>query len=172
MEKIVKKELETLLSLIDITSEYELKIEETEGVSYIKISFSGDNLGYLIGNHGKHLDSLQYVFSMMLRNKLPEGTNYRVILDVCGYKEERNKKIENMAMQKADDARILGEPVELPPMSPSDRRTVHVTLQVFDDIKTESVGEGEDRRVKIIPVSDKEIIPESDSEEKEEESEE
>lgn len=172
MEKIVKKELETLLSLIDITSEYELKIEETEGVSYIKVSFSGENLGYLIGNHGKHLDSLQYVFSMMLRNKLPEGTNYRVILDVCGYKEERNKKIENMAMQKADDARILGEPVELPPMSPSDRRTVHVTLQVFDDIKTESVGEGEDRRVKIIPVSDNEIIPESDNEEKEEESEE
>lgn len=172
MEKIVKKELETLLSLIDITSEYELKIEETEGVSYIKISFSGDNLGYLIGNHGKHLDSLQYIFSMMLRNKLPEGTNYRVILDVCGYKEERNKKIENMAMQKADDARILGEPVELPPMSPSDRRTVHVTLQMFDDIKTESVGEGEDRRVKIVPVSDKEIVSESDNEEKEEESEE
>lgn len=172
MEKIVKTELDSLLALLDIEAEYELKTEEVEGVSYFKISFSGENLGYLIGNHGKHLESVQYVFSMMLRNKLPEGTNYRVVLDVCGYKEEKNKKIERLAMQKADDARILGEPIELPPMNPSDRRTVHVTLQVFDDINTESVGEGEDRRVRIIPVSDKDILPEANEEEKEEESEE
>lgn len=171
MEKIVKKELDSLLSLIGIEAEYELKIEEVEGVSYIKTSFSGNNLGYLIGNHGKHLESLQYILSMILRNKLPEGTNYRVILDVCGYKEEKNRKIEQLAMQKADDARILGESVELPPMSPSDRRTVHVTLQVFDDIKTESIGEGEDRRVVIIPVSEKEIIT-HEEEEKDEEGEE
>ncbi len=172
MEETIKKELDSLLSFLDIDAIYELKIEETDGVSYIKVSFSGDNLGYLIGNRGKHLESLQYIFSMILRKKLAEGTNYRVLLDVCGYKQERNKKIESIAMQKADDARILGEPIELEPMSPSDRRTVHVTLQVFDDIKTESVGEGEDRRVKIIPVSDKKILKDSDSKEKEEESEE
>jgi spoIIIJ-associated protein len=172
MEKTIKKELDTLLSLLGIEAEHELNIEDTDGTSYIKISFSGENLGYLIGNRGKHLESLQYVFSMMLRNKLPEDTNYRVILDVCGYKDERNKKIERIAMQKADDARILGEPIELEPMSPADRRVVHVALQVFDDIKTESVGEGEDRRVKIIPVSEEEILPSEKSEEKEEESEE
>jgi len=172
MDKTIKKELDTLLSLLGIEAEHELSIEETDGTSYIKISFSGENLGYLIGNRGKHLESLQYVFSMMLRNKLPEGTNYRVILDVCGYKDERNKKIERIAMQKADDARILGEPIELEPMSPADRRVVHVTLQVFDDIKTESVGEGEERRVKIVPVSEKEILPSEKNEEKEEESEE
>ncbi len=173
MKDIVQKELDTLFALLDIDAEYDFNIEENEGVSYIKISFSGENLGYLIGNHGKHLESLQYILSMMLRNKLEEGSNYRVVLDVCGYKEERNKKIEQIALQKADDARILGEPIELSPMSPSDRRMVHVTLQVFDDIKTESVGEGEDRRVKIIPVSDKEILQDTDiNSEKEEESEE
>lgn len=171
MRDIVQKELDTLFALLDIDAEYDFNIEESEGVSYFKISFSGDNLGYLIGNRGKHLESLQYILSMMLRNKLEEGSNYRVLLDVCGYKEERNKKIEQMALQKADDARILGEPIELPAMSPSDRRVVHMTLQVFDDIKTESIGEGEDRRVKIIPVSDNEILQEetdTDSEQKEE----
>jgi len=93
------------------------------------------------------------------------------LMDVGGYKEERNKKIERMALQKADDARILGEPIELEPMSPSDRRVVHMALQVFDDIKTESVGEGNDRRVKIIPISDKEILKgsdDTDSDDKEE----
>ena len=171
MEDIIKKELDTLLSLVDIDAQYDLNLEESNGVKYIKISFNGENLGYLIGNHGKHLESLQYVFSLILRKKFEEGVEYRVLMDVGGYKEERNKKIERMALQKADDARILGEPIELDPMSPSDRRVVHMALQVFDDIKTESVGEGNDRRVKIIPISDKEILKgkeDSDSDGKEE----
>ena len=171
MEDIIKKELDTLLSLVDIDAQYDLNLEESNGVKYIKISFNGENLGYLIGNHGKHLESLQYVFSLILRKKFEEGMEYRVLMDVGGYKEERNKKIEKMALQKADDARILGEPIELEPMSPSDRRVVHMALQVFDDIKTESVGEGNDRRVKIIPISDKEILKgkeDSDSDGKEE----
>ena len=171
MEDIIKKELDTLLSLMGIEAEYDLNVEESNGVKYIKISFNGENLGYLIGNHGKHLESLQYIFSLILRKKLEEGTEYRVVMDVGGYKEERNKKIERMALQKADDARILGEPIELEPMSPSDRRVVHMALQVFDDIKTESVGEGNDRRVKIIPISDKEILKgsnDTDSDDKEE----
>ena len=171
MEDIIKKELDTLLSLVDIDAQYDLNVEESNGVQYIKISFNGENLGYLIGNHGKHLESLQYVFSLILRKKFEEGTEYRVLMDVGGYKEERNKKIERMALQKADDARILGEPIELEPMSPSDRRVVHMALQVFDDIKTESVGEGNDRRVKIIPISDKEILKgsnDTDSDDKEE----
>ena len=172
MEDIIKKELDTLLSLMGIEAKYDLNLEESNGVKYIKISFNGENLGYLIGNHGKHLESLQYVFSLILRKKFEEGMEYRVLMDVGGYKEERNKKIERMALQKADDARILGEPIELEPMSPSDRRVVHMALQVFDDIKTESVGEGNDRRVKIIPISDKEILKgkeDSDSDEEEEE---
>ena len=171
MEDIIKKELDTLLSLMGIEAQYDLNVEESNGVKYIKISFNGENLGYLIGNHGKHLESFQYVFSLILRKKLEEGTEYRVVMDVGGYKEERNKKIERMALQKADDARILGESIELEPMSPSDRRVVHMALQVFDDIKTESVGEGNDRRVKIIPISDKEILKgkeDSDSDGKEE----
>jgi spoIIIJ-associated protein len=172
MEDIIKKELDTLLSLVDIDAQYDLNLEESNGVKYIKISFNGENLGYLIGNHGKHLESLQYVFSLILRKKFEEGMEYRVLMDVGGYKEERNKKIERMALQKADDARILGEPIELEPMSPSDRRVVHMALQVFDDIKTESVGEGNDRRVKIIPISDKEILKRKEDSDSEEESEE
>ena len=170
MEKIVKKEFDALLSSIGIEEGYELNIEEKDGVSYINLLFSGEDLGYLIGNHGKHLESLQYVFSMILRKKLPEESNYRVILDVCGYKEEKNKKLERFALQKADDARILGDTVELPAMSPSDRRVVHVALQMFDDIKTESIGEGEDRRVVITPIESKEannILDESEEESEE-----
>lgn len=170
MEDTVKKELDTLVKLLNIDSEYSMEVEDIDGVSYINVSFEGQDLGYLIGNHGKHLDSLQYVFSLMLRKQLPEDTDYRVVIDVGGYKEERNRKIESLAMQKADDARILGESIELSPMSPSDRRVVHMALQVFDDITTESTGEGRDRRVVIIPAQEgKDISEESESIEESEE---
>ncbi len=170
MEEVIKKEFDALLSSIGIEEGYELKIEEKDGVSYINLLFSGKDLGYLIGNHGKHLESLQYIFGMILRKKLPEESNYRVLLDVCGYKEERNKKLERFALQKADDARILGDSIELPAMSPSDRRVVHVALQIFDDIKTESIGEGQDRRIVITPIEGNEaddILDESEEESEE-----
>ena len=172
MDDQIKKELETLLELMGLDVEYDLKIEEDDDIKYIKVSFNGENLGYLIGNRGRNLDSLQYVFSLIMRKRFEEGTEYRVLMDVGGYKEERNKKIERIALQKADDARILGEPVELEPMSPSDRRVVHMALQIFDDIKTESVGDGNDRRVRIIPISEKQILKGKEDSELEEESEE
>ena len=91
MNKLVKEELDKLLSLMSINDTYDLDIEESDESLNIYISFKGDNLGYLIGNHGKHLESLQYIFSLILRKKLPEDTVYRVIVDVCGYKEEKQK---------------------------------------------------------------------------------
>ena len=172
MEDIVKRELDTLLSLMGIEAEYSIDLEKSQEVTYIKVSFSGDNLGYLIGGHGKHLDSLQYILSMVVRKHFKEDEEYRVILDVCGYRKERDEKLEKFAMQKADDARILGEAVDLPPMKASDRRVIHMTLQVFDDVKTESVGEDRERHIRIIPTSEKDMDILSTSEEEQEESEE
>jgi spoIIIJ-associated protein len=51
----------------------------------------------------------------------------------------------------------LGESIDLPPMKPYDRRVVHMTLQKFDDLKTESYGEGRDRYVRIIPDTEEEL---------------
>ena len=172
MKDIVKKELDTLLELMGIDAQYEIEVEKVAETSYIKILFDGENLGYLIGGHGKHLDSLQYILSLLVRKKLEEEEDYRIILDVCGYRKERDEKLEKFAMQKADDARILGEPIDLPPMRASDRRVVHMSLQVFDDIKTESIGEDRDRHIRIIPVSEADMDIITESEETEEESEE
>ena len=83
--------------------------------------------------------------------------------------KRKNRKLEKYALQKADDARILGEPVELSPMSPSDRRVVHMALQMFEDIKTESYGEGNSRRVRIIPLEENGTEPLSEESEESEE---
>lgn len=149
--KLVTTEVDTLCKLLCVDCEREIKIEDgTEGIKYIKIAFLGEDLGYMIGNRGRHLDSLQFMLQVILGRKFEEGFDFRVFVDVSGYREEKDKQLEEMALQKADDVRILGEEVELPPMKPSDRRIVHLTLQIFDDIKTESRGEGRDRHIVIM----------------------
>lgn len=151
--KIVDQELSTLCELLNVDCVKESKIEDGNGEEkYIKVVFSGDDLGYMIGNRGRHLDSLQFMLQVILGRKLPEDLNFKVFVDVGGYREEKDKKLEEMALQKADDVRILGEEVELPAMKPSDRRIVHIALEKFDDITTESRGEGMDRHIVIMPL--------------------
>jgi spoIIIJ-associated protein len=159
LSRIVDREISKFIALSGVDATYDLNIEEeTEGTIDIKVSFEGDNLGYMIGNHGKHLDSLQYILQLIIRREVnEEDFNFRLTIDVSGYRKDRNQKIEQIALQKADDARILGEPIDLTPMKPYDRRVIHMTLQKFDDIETESFGEGRDRHVRIIPTSEEDL---------------
>ncbi|HQC39308.1 MAG TPA: R3H domain-containing nucleic acid-binding protein [Candidatus Dojkabacteria bacterium] len=151
--KIVQNEVENLSSLLKVESEKEVSIEEgEEGVKYLKVNFEGEELGYMIGNRGRHLDALQFILQIILGRKLGEEVDFRVFVDVAGYRKEKDDKLEQMALEKADNARILGEPIELPPMKPSDRRIVHLALMKFKDISSESIGEGMDRRIVISPI--------------------
>ena len=151
--KLVDEEIEKLSSLLNIESERFVEIEDgEENMKYIKVRFEGEDLGYMIGNRGRHLDSLQFILQVILGRKLTEDTNFRFFVDVGGYRKEKDDKLEQMALEKADNARILGEPIELPPMKPSDRRIIHLALMKFKDISTESVGEGMDRHIVITPI--------------------
>ncbi len=158
LTKIVDREIGKFITLSGVDATYDYSIEEIDGTTHVKVSFEGQDLGYMIGNHGRHLDSLQYIMQLIIRRAVDEeGFDFRLTLDVSGYRDERDAKIEQIALQKADDARILGESIDLPPMKPYDRRVVHMTLQKFDDLKTESFGEGRDRYVRIIPDTEEEL---------------
>lgn len=155
MLKLTQEEVEKLKELLNVESETEVEVEEgEEGMMYVKVVFEGEDLGYMIGNRGRHLDSLQFMLQILVGRRLAEEEreNFRLFVDVGGYRKEKDDKIAQMALEKADDARILGAPVELPPMKPSDRRIVHLTLMKFKDISTESEGEGMDRHIVIKPV--------------------
>jgi len=112
---------------------------------------------------------------MMLRNSLRAEQNeedeklskLRVFVDIGDYKERRIENMLKNVNRKVEEARILGEAVDLHPMPASERRQVHLELQKLDDIKTESVGEGRDRFVRIIPSSEEELgtIPEEEEQE-------
>lgn len=161
--EITKEVVSNIKDLIGIDAKLDFKIEDgDEGMVLVYVTFDGEDLGYMIGNHGAHLQAFQYVVSNIVKTKVRKEFNLEevtlaVLVDVGGYREQRAEKIEKLAMQKADDARILGEPIDLLPMSASDRRVVHSVLGKFDDLKTESFGEGRDRYVRISPLKEEEI---------------
>lgn len=155
-EKTVK-ELFEIMKINDLVEvEYEL-LEKEEGNNLVKISLKGNDLGFMIGYRGRHLESMQYILALLISKKLGEGAFVNVLLDAGGYLDDKIKRIERIAIDKADDSRIAGEEVHLEPMNSFERRIVHTVISKFDDITTRSEGEGRDRHIVIIPKSDEEI---------------
>ena len=157
LENTTEEIVTSLLNLLDISDlvSTTIKGEENDDETFnVNIEFNGESVGLLIGPHGKFIQSLEQIITLMLIKKLenPETRIY-VNLDINGYKKEKDEKIIQMALQKADDARILGEAIDLAPMPARVRRLIHMTLKKFDDISTESFGEGRDRYVRITPNS-------------------
>lgn len=151
IEQFVKE----FTKLMDVEAEVSCALADSDNgeQKVLSINFEGNELGYMIGNQGAHLRGLQHVLSLMINRKFMSDSeeSLYVNVDVSGYKQSKYEKIERMAMRLADDARILGEPVDMEPMGSAERRVVHMTLASYSDIRTESYGDGRDRFVRIIP---------------------
>jgi spoIIIJ-associated protein len=133
----------------ELTEAESRKGEEEKPYKYIKIHFEGEDLGAVIGFRGRNLSSLQYIVGLILRRRLGDKDEYRVILDVNDYRSAREDRVRNIAEAYIRDLREKGGDVELHPMKPDERRIIHMYVKEQDDVESESVGEGRDRRVKI-----------------------
>jgi spoIIIJ-associated protein len=109
----------------------------------------GAESGLIIGKKGATLDALQYVINRIISKKPNEGPG--VIVDAEGYRGRREDSLADLARRLAEKTIKSGRPVPVEPMSPHDRRIVHVTLADHPDVTTESEGEGVFRRVVIFP---------------------
>lgn len=156
--KLVEKTVKELLPKMSVDAPVSFALDEDADRPTVNIEFEGEDLGYLIGSRGSHMRAMQYVFSLIVNNKLrgddPESEGVHIYVDVAGYNQDRKDKIERIALGAADDAKLLGSSVDMEPMNPADRRIVHMILSTFDDVTTESEGEGRDRHVRVIPVLD------------------
>ena len=119
--------------------------------SDITVAFDvrGRDLGLLIGRRGQTLASIQFVVNMMVNRKLRNSA--LVVVDVEGYRARRYLALRTLAERMADRVRRNGQPVTLEPMNASERRIIHMTLQDYQDVATQSVGEGENRKVTVVP---------------------
>lgn len=111
------------------------------------LHIEGENLSGLIGPHGETLNDFQYVARLMAGHALRRRADF--LVDVDGYRSQRKESLRSLAQRMATKAVKRGSPVTLEPMSSYDRRLVHIALRDHDEVYTNSVGEGSNRRVRI-----------------------
>lgn len=109
----------------------------------------GNDLGILIGRRGETLTALQYVTRLMVNHKLGRWVN--VIVDVEEYKNRRERTLQQLAARTAERVAATGRTLALEPMPARERRIIHLTLRDHPEVTTLSVGEGEHRKVTIVP---------------------
>ena len=128
----------------------EVTIDEYEGdEGELILDITGDDLAVLIGRHGKTLDALQFIISSITARTM--GFRYPVVVDVEGYKGRQRQKLENLAFSTAKRALSQKRSVKMRPMTPYERRIIHIALREFDGVSTASEGEGSSRHVVVIP---------------------
>jgi len=110
-----------------------------------------DESKFLIGQFGVNLQALQHLLRVIIRKRTGEKINF--LIDVNSYRSEKNESILRIAREAAQEAIQERKEIVLKPMSPYERRLIHLELSKDKDIKTESIGEGENRKVIIKPIS-------------------
>ena len=114
------------------------------------LEIKGDQEGTLIGKHGRTLESLQMLINRMVNKRLKNTV--RVVLDIDGYRKRRVDSMANIANRLGEKAERIGHSLTVGPFNSHDRRIIHLTLKENPYLKTESLGEGELKKVKIIPI--------------------
>lgn len=149
---LAKQVLEELLRLmgLDATVEVTSYPDETNAdMKSIALDVKGQDLGILIGRRGETLASLQYIVRLIVARY--EKAKVPISVDVEGYKQRRYHVLRELALRLADRVKSTGQSTTLEPMPPDERRVVHLALSVHPDVTTQSIGEGEVRKVAILP---------------------
>ena len=113
------------------------------------LDIKGRDLGILIGRRGETLRDLQFMTRLIVNRRLGYWPN--IVVDVEGYKVRREEMLTGLALRMADKAVETQRTVILEPMSPYERRIIHIALSNHPQVTTESTGEGESRKVTILP---------------------
>jgi spoIIIJ-associated protein len=116
----------------------------------IHIEITGPDAGRIIGKKGQVLAALQFLTHRVVNR--PSLDKRHVLVDAEGYRSRRDNSLATMAQRLGKQAVEQGKIITFEPMNPRDRRVVHLALAKFEGVITKSDGEGDDRRVQIIPV--------------------
>lgn len=122
---------------------FNVKQDET----YVRVEVNGEDLNYLIGYRGETLNNLQSILSIIAS----KGSEYkvRVILNICGYKEKREKALEELAEKLEKTVVKTKKSITLEPMTAYERKIIHSKLQNSNKVITSSIGEEPYRKVVI-----------------------
>ena len=121
--------------------------------SGFRLVVESEDSALLIGRKGRNLNALQYLINRMVAPRDGEAME-RLVVDIEGYQERRRQSLEEMAQSLARRAKDTGKEMRVKPLSPQDRRVIHVALQDDPDVRTFSLGNSTMRTVVIAPKED------------------
>ncbi len=123
--------------------------DEVDADRTLLADIRGDDLSILLGRRGETLAALQYLARLLLAKQGSHGVN--LVVDVEGFRQRRHEQLRRMARRTAEQVVQRGRAIALEPMPPDERRIVHLELRDHPQVRTESVGEGNRRKVTIYP---------------------
>ncbi len=146
--KLAQEMLEKLLSYFPMSTKIETEISETE----VRFNILGDGSGVLIGKGGQTLAELEHLFQKMVQKQWKGLLPVKIVLDAEGYRQRRANSLAELAKKLAAKVKKTGKILSTLPLPAKERKIIHLTLQNDKQVKTQSVGEGNLKRVNIIPL--------------------
>lgn len=147
-EQLVAELIDYFLGAMGVVADTYIR-EDEDDPKTLTFEIEGQDAGLLIGRRGETLQALQFVVRMVTNRQL--GRKAYVVIDVEDYRERRSQMLRRLARRTAGRVASSGREDSLDPMSPAERRIVHMSLAGHPDVRTESEGEGNQRRVVIFP---------------------
>jgi len=141
----IQKHLNKILEFIDVSPDVDI----TKDGDAFRVEIDGDNLNFLIGYRGESLDALQYILSHAVFKEKSDWIP--ITLDINGYRQSKLDKLDEMVKGFIDRVRFHQKEIRLPPLTPYERRHIHMLLTDYVDVSSESRGEGRSRRLFLIP---------------------
>ncbi len=141
-EESIKTILDNVFGFLQVSPSVDINPGDE---AVFNVLVEGNNLNALIGFRGYSLQALEDLIELMLFREFNDHTT--IVLDINGYKAQRIERIQDLAKKLIDKVRFHERDVEMPPMDPWERRQVHLLIGEYDDIVSESTGEGPNRRV-------------------------
>ncbi len=137
-----------LQTIVDfITDDATVSVKETPERIFFNIQ--GGNTAVMIGKRGQTLEAVQYIVEKVINKH--NAQRIRIQIDVEGYLDSRQAKLEGLAARLAEKAKRIGKPVTIGQLNAHDRRIIHITLKEDTGVRTQSMGEGFYRKLVIFP---------------------
>lgn len=146
---LAKRRVEEIVSFFEINAD--VKVAEKDDTIELEI-LNNEATARLIGTRGETLRAIEHLINMMVKRATTERV--RVNLDVAGYKRARDAGLEKMASESAERVLESGVEEELRPMTPAERRVVHLALKQIEGITSESRGEDPRRFIVVQKVQE------------------
>ena len=144
--KVAEEVLEELIKLLGLEAKINV-VPPADNSMPVTLNIEGDDLGVLIGRRGQALASLQYVLKVIISERLKTWAPLNV--DVAGYKKRRYESLRSLALRLADQVVASRRSINVEPMPADERRIIHITLADHPDVVTQSIGEGNTRKVVV-----------------------